>query len=155
MEHTFVRSTTFTRPADVTAYTALDVVGATAAALTFTSGGGPLSPFSIVGLEVQVNQATATATVFRLHLYSVTPPSALADNAAFDVPSGDRASYLGFVDTATSVDHGSTNSAASAITDKMIRAAEAVSIFGYLQAITGFTPESAITASVHIYCRGS
>lgn len=154
MEHTFVRSATFTRPADVTAYTALDVVGATAAALTFTSGGGPLSWFSIIGLEVQVNQATAAATVFRLHLYSVTPPSALADNAAFDVPAGDRASYLGFVDTATAVDFGSTNYAVNAVVDKMVRVSEGSSIFGYLQAITGFTPESAITASVYLYCKG-
>lgn len=154
MEHTFVRSATFTRPADITAYTALDVVGATAAALTFTSGGGPRSPFSIVGLEVQVNQATAAATVFRLHLYSVTPPSAFADNAVFDLPAGDRASYLGFVDTTTAIDLGETNYAVSAVSDKMIRVAESSSIFGYLQIGTGFTPESAITVSVHIYCKG-
>ena len=154
MEHTFVRSATFTRPADTTLYTALDVVGATAAALTFTSGGGSSAVFSVVGLEVQVNQATASATVFRLHLYSVTPPSALADNAPFDLAAGDRASYLGFIDTGTAVDLVSTNYAVSAVVDKMVRAAESSTIFGYLQAITGFTPESAITASVHLYCKG-
>jgi hypothetical protein len=30
----------------------------------------------------------------RLFLYSVTPPSAIADNGAFSLPSGDRASLL-------------------------------------------------------------
>lgn len=154
MEHTFYRSASFTRPANTTAYTALDVVGATAAALTFPSGGGPGSMFSITGFEVQVNQATVTATVFRLHLYSVTPPSAIADNAAFDLPTGDQPYYLGYIDSAASVDHGAANTAVSAFLDKGIRAAESASIFGYLQAITGFTPESAITGSVHIYCKG-
>jgi len=155
MEHTFSRTATFTRPSNVTAYTALDVVGATAAALTFLSGGGPNSIFSVTGVEVQLDQATAAATVFRLHLYSVTPPSALADNAAFDIPTGDRASYLGYVDTSTAVDFGSTIYATSPVVNKGIRAPESASIFGYLQAITGFTPESAITGSVHIHCKGS
>lgn len=154
MHHIFYRTASFTRPADVTIYTALDVVGAAAAALTFPSGGGPSSMFSVTGIEVQFNQAAPTASGFRLHLYSVTPPSALADNAAFDLPSGDRASYLGFVDTSTPVDLGSTIYASSALLGKGIRAFESASIFGYLQVISGFTPDSAATVSVYIHCEG-
>jgi hypothetical protein len=34
---------------------------------------------------------------FRLHLYSASP-TAIADNAAFDLASGERATYMGFID---------------------------------------------------------
>lgn len=155
MEHTFYRTVTFTRPANTTAYTALDVVGATAAALTFPATSGIGSPFIIKSLDVQINQATAAATVFRLHLYSVTPGSALADNAAFDLPAGDQPYYLGYADTASAVDLGVINFATSAVLNKGVMVAESASIFGYLQCITGFTPESGITGTVTIYCEGN
>ena len=47
-------------------------------------------------------------TSYNLHLYNVTPPSAHADNDAWDLPSGDRAAYLGYVALGTPVDLGST-----------------------------------------------
>jgi hypothetical protein len=87
----------------------------------------------IMSASLQVNSATALTTVWKLHLYSVTPPSALADNDLFDVPAGDQGSYLGFIDIAQLTDVGSTLYIQSDNLNKAIRPA-ARSVFGYLVA---------------------
>lgn len=134
----------FTRPANTTAYTAGDVVGATAAAITFASMGPNAGAIMITGaqLEVDISAVQSGMANFRLHLYSVTPPSALADNAVWDLPSGDRASYLGFIDIGTPVDLGSTCYVETSELRKQVKLA-GTSLFGYLQTIGAYTPASA------------
>jgi len=92
---------TLTRPANVTAYTAGDVVGQT--------GGGVLN-FAAIGksggsilitraeLEVDIAAIPSGMTSFRLYLYSSAPPSAIADNAAFTWAGTDRGPFLCFID---------------------------------------------------------
>lgn len=95
-----------TRPANTTAYTAGDVVGGV---IEFGSLPRPNALFiTSADLRIDVSAIPSGMTTFRLHLYDATPPSALADNAAWDLPSGDRANYLGFVDYGTLTDTGST-----------------------------------------------
>lgn len=138
-----------TRPANATPYTANDVLGASAAALTFPS----MAPLTFAGnanpqvlitgaqLEIDVAAVPAGMTSFRLYLYNVTPPSALADNAAWDLPSGDRASFLGYIDVGTPVDLGSTLYVeTNGINKQLVIPAATTSLFGYLVTNGGFTP---------------
>lgn len=138
-----------TRPANATPYTANDVLGAAAAALTFPS----MAPLTFAGnanpqvlitgvqLEIDVAAVPAGMTSFRLYLYNVTPPSALADNAAWDLPAGDRVSFLGYIDVGTPVDLGSTLYVeTNGINKQLMLPAATTSLFGYLVTNGGFTP---------------
>jgi hypothetical protein len=90
-------------------------------------------------LELDIAAIPVGMTSFFVALYSVTPPSALADNAAWDLPSGDRASFLGIVQLGTPVDLGSTLYVEQNIINKQIKLA-GTSAFGYLVTATGYTP---------------
>lgn len=132
---------TFTRPANVTAYTANDVVGATAAALTIAAIGPASGSITITGAQLELDIAAIPTGMgsFKLALYSVTPPSALADNAAFDLPSGDRASFLGLIDVGSPVDLGSTLYVETS-QSKPIKLAASANLFAYLITNGAFTP---------------
>lgn len=118
-------SATFTPAA--TSHTAGDVVGA-AAQFSLNAPTGAL--LKIVSASMLVAGGTNETATWRLHLYNVTPPSAAADDAAFDLPSGDRASYLGYFDFAQLVDLGSTLFI-EATPSKVIKLS-GTSVFGYL-----------------------
>jgi hypothetical protein len=130
---------TITRPANATPYNAGDVVGATAAAFELPGliSGAELL---ITGVDLLIGATAVPAgmTSFRLWLYDGTPPSALADNAVWDLPSGDRASCLGYVDIGTPVDVGASLFVTTNEINRHIKAG--ASIFAYLQTIGGFTP---------------
>jgi hypothetical protein len=142
---------TLTRTADTNAYAANDVIGAatgSTAALTFANMGpsGGEVTLTSVSLEIDASAVIAGETSYRLYLYNVTPPSALGDNAAFDLPSGDRASFLGYVDLGTPIDLGSTLYVQADNIGKQIKLS-GTSLFGYLVTIGAYTPTS---ARVHI-----
>jgi hypothetical protein len=141
-----------TRPADTTAYTANDVVGPTAAALTFASVGvsGAATLITCAQLEIDVSAIPSGMTNFRLYLYNVTPPSALADNAAWDLPSGDRSSFLGYIDLGTPADLGSTLYCEVTNINKQIKLASA-NVYGYLVTNGAYTPNSASVYTVTLH----
>jgi hypothetical protein len=116
-------------------HTANDVVGA-AAQFSLAAPAGSL--LRIVNATMRVDGSTNETSTWRLHLYNVTPPSALADDAAFDLPSGDRASYLGYFDFAQLVDLGATLFI-EATPAKVIKLS-GTSVFGYLVNLTTLTP---------------
>jgi hypothetical protein len=93
----------------------------------------------ITTATLEIDGGTAEATAWRLYLYGVTPPSALADDAAWDLPSGDRASFLGYVDLGTAVDIGSTQWVETLQINKQIKLA-GTGVFGYLVNLTTLTP---------------
>jgi len=147
------------RTADTNAYTAKDVIGAATgatAAIEFSSmapaAGGSIMITS-TEIEVDASALASGEANYRLHLYSVTPPSALGDNAAFDIPSGDRASYLGYLDLGTPVDLGSTLYAQADGVNKQIELPGS-SLFGYLVTIGAFTPASATVRKVTLHAIG-
>lgn len=131
---------TITRPANTTPYTALDVVGG---ALTFPSMGPSAGRIMLTStqLELDISAIPTGMTSFFLALYNVTPPSALADNAPWDLPSGDRSAFLGIVPLGTPTDLGSTLYVEQNIINKQIKLA-GTSLFGYLVTQTGYTPAS-------------
>jgi hypothetical protein len=152
-------SVTLTRTADTNAYTAGDVLGSatgSTAALTFAnmgpSGGGAVI-FTDAELEIDKSSVPSGMTSFRLYLYSVTPPSALGDNAAWDLPSGDRASFLGYIDLGTPVDLGSTLYVQSTGVN-MKRTLASGSVFGYLVTNGGYTPASADVHKITLHAVG-
>jgi hypothetical protein len=145
-------SVSVTRPANTTGYTAGDVVGAAAAALEFTSMGPSAGRVMIRSASLEIDRAALieTEAVYLLHLYSVTPPSALADNAAFDLPSGDRASYLGSISLGTPVDLGATLYIDTNNINKQVKLA-GTSLFAYLQTVGAYTPESATVHKITLH----
>lgn len=138
-------SVSLTRTNDTNIYAAGDVIGSatgSTAALTFAGLGTASTVIRITNakLEIDVNAVPSGMTSFRLHLYNVTPPSALGDNAVWDLPSGDRASYLGYVDLGTPVDVGSTLYVQSSGLDFDFKMGSTTSLFGYLVTNGGYTP---------------
>lgn len=140
----FSASATFTPAA--TSHTAGDVVGG---AQTFSTIGPSGSGIKIESASLLIAGATIETTAWVLYLYSVTPPSALADDAAWDLPSGDRASFLGKIDIAQIVDLGSTLWIESHNIGKRVKLASA-NLFAYLVNGTTLTP-AAVAHTVTLY----
>jgi hypothetical protein len=148
-----------TRNNDTVAYTAGDVVGGD------TAAGGAVWTFSGVGVagadvlidsaELQIDVASIPSgqTSFDLYLYSVAPPSALADNAAFDLPSGDRASFLGKISLGTPVDLGSTCYVSVEGINKHVKLS-GTSLFAYLVTAGAFTPTASSVRKVTLHAIG-
>jgi uncharacterized protein (DUF2141 family) len=127
-------SATFTPAAS--SHTAIDCNGA---AGTFALGAVSAGRVMITDASLEIDGATAEATAWRLYLYNVTPPSAYADDAAWDLGSGDRASFLGYVDLGTAVDLGSTQWVQQSGLNRSIKLA-GTSVYGYLVNLTTLTP---------------
>lgn len=101
---------------------------------------------NIISTELMVEHTAVISgeTSYTLHLYSVTPPSALADNAVWDIPSGDRASYLGSLALGTPVDVGSTLYVQTLNIQKQVKVPVGGSLFAYLVTNGPFTATAAI-----------
>jgi len=145
---------TVTRPSNTTAYTAGDVVGDTggSAILTFSSI-GPAGGYVLVQSVSLVFSDTAVISgmgAYRLHFYTASP-TAIADNAAFDLVSGERSDYVGFIDLATPVDFGSSLYTQVDYPGRLIKlAANSSTLYGELETKGAYTPASASTVQVRV-----
>lgn len=133
---------TITRPANTTPYSAGDVVGG---ALTIANAGPTSGDVALFGLKLllQLTAVPSGMTTFRLHLYSVTPPSAIADNSPFTLGSGDYASYLGHIDNITPIAYGTGTVGVQAELDYFLgqfRLGASTNLFAYLVTQGGYTP---------------
>lgn len=122
------------------AYGANDVLSGV---LTFASIANGASDIVIEGISLMINRSTviASESSYRLYLYSSSPPSALADNAVWDLPSGDRTVFQGYVDITIPVDLGSTVYVEINNLNKRLRTSSS-NIFGYLITVPAFTDTS-------------
>lgn len=131
-----------TRPANTTPYTALDVIGDTggSAIITFAAMGAAGDNMLLTSAAVRYDVAALPANMaaLRLHLYTAAP-TAIVDNAAWDLVSGDRANYVGFIDITTLNDFGSTLYTQVTQINKHVKLA-GTALYGLLQTIIGFTP---------------
>lgn len=153
------------RPTNTTAYTAGDVLGinnagsAGSAVLTFANigptGGGYVF-FDTVEYEIDITGGVPTGmTSFRLQLYSATPPSALLDNAVYDLPSGDRSVYLGYIDLGSPAPAGaSTLYVETDQYGKKVLVPSGGSLYGYLVTNGGYTPTSGAVSKVTLGTTG-
>jgi hypothetical protein len=104
----------FGRTADTNIYTAGDVIGINAAgspgsAIHTLAAAGPAGALMmLVKLELTIGAAAVNAGManFRTHFYNAAP-TAILDNAAFDLTSTDQAKHLGWIDLPTPEDLGS------------------------------------------------
>lgn len=140
---TFSAAATFTPAA--ASHVAGDVNGG---AQEFALAAPAASLLRIVNASLMVAGGTQETSTWRLYLFGVTPPSALADDAAFLLPSGDRASFLGYFDFAQLVDVGDTLYI-EATPNKHIRLT-GTSVFGYLVNLTTLTP-AAVAHTVRLH----
>lgn len=133
---------TVTRGANQTPYTANDVVGGplTIAAVGPTSGDILMMSLQLI---FNITALPAAMTSFRLYLYNVTPPSAIADNSPFTFGAGDRAAFLGYIDNIVPALIGTGTTSVQAQLDaivKQLRMPAGSALFGYLVTNGAFTP---------------
>ena len=145
---------TITRPSNTTAYTAGDVVGDTggSAIISLTAAGPTAGCVIIQSVSLIFSDITVPSGMgaFRVHLYSASP-TAIADNAAFDLVSGDRASYLGFVDLAAPQDLGSTIYTQVDYPGRLVKlAAASTTLFAEIETRNAYTPVSASTVELRV-----
>lgn len=142
-----------TRPADTAAYTAGDVVSNSTSApavMEFENIGGSSGRVLLQSafLRLDVSAVPGGMGSFRLHLYS-TAPTAINDNAAFNLPAGDRSKYLGYVDFATPQDLGDTAFTQVDYIGKQVALGSGeTSLYGILETRGAYTPGSATVLSV-------
>lgn len=139
---------TFRSTTSGSTYAAGDVYGASpgTAAVQFSLGAPSGRQIMITSATYEIDTSATEATAWTLQLYNVTPPSATADNGAWDLPSGDRASWLGQISLGTPSDLGSTLWSESHGINKQLLLA-GTSVFGYL---TNVSSSTAITTADHI-----
>jgi hypothetical protein len=140
----------YSNSADFTPAAASHVAGdCNGAAAEFALMGPSAGRVLITSASLLIAGATAEATAWRLHLFSVPPPSAVADDGAFVLPAGDLASYLGFVDLGTAVDLVDNQYVEVNGVNKQVKLA-GTSLFGYLVNLTTLTPAAvAHTVTLH------
>lgn len=152
-------SVTLTRTADTNVYAANDAIGSAVAAggavLTFPTMGPSAGRIMITSTSLEIDAAAIISgeTSYLLHLYDVTPPGNLGDNGAFDLPAGDRASYLGFLNLGVPADLGSTLYVETNQINKQIKLA-GTSIFAYLVTVGTYTPTSARVYVIKLHAVG-
>lgn len=151
-------SFTQTRPTNTTAYTAGDVVGEDPGEnLTFSnvlSNAAGMFIISSATLEIDTSAVPAGMGGFRLHLYD-TAPTVIVDNVAYNLPSGDRAKYIGHIILDTPVDIGDTLWSQTNninLTGKL--AAASTTLYGILETLGGFTPTSGTVKNITLYVLG-
>lgn len=139
----FSASASFTPVAS--SHTANDVVGG---AGTFSSIGNNGKKIILTRATLLINSGTAQATAWRLHLYNVTPPSATTDDGAWDLPSGDQSSYLGFISIPQAEDMGSSQWVEVDLSKQITLSGTA--LYGYLVNMTTLTTAAvAHTVTLH------
>jgi len=151
----YTASVSITRTADTNGYAVNDVVGAatgSSAAVEFSTMGPSGANIMITSAELEVDASAVISgeTSYRLYLYSATPASALGDNAAWDLPSGDRSSFLGYVDLGAPIDLGSTLYVQTDGINKQIKLS-GTSLFGYLVTIGTYTPTASRAYKVTLH----
>jgi hypothetical protein len=152
---------TITRPSNTTAYTAGDVIGV-ADSVTPANAGSAIITLPSIGpsggyvLVQSVRLMIASTTVpsgmagFRLHFYTAIP-TAILDNAAFDLVSGEVGAYAGFVDLSAPQDLGSTLFTQSEYCGTAIKLAAGSNIlYAELETRGAYTPASGTAHSLRV-----
>ena len=142
---------TLTRPSNTTAYAAGDVVGvadsgtpanAGSAIITLSSIGPAGGSVLIQSVRLMIGNSTAPASAFRLHLYTESP-TAILDNAAFDLVAGDVGKYAGYIDLPAPQDFGGIAVTQSDYAGTLVKlAAASTTLYAILEARSAYTPAS-------------
>lgn len=130
-------SVTFTPAA--AAYSANDIMDvAKAFANIGPSSGGQVYLVGTV-LEIAAAALISGETSYNLQVYNVTPPSARADNAPWDLPSGDRTAHIATIPLGTAVDIGATCKIEVDNINKLLTVPDGGTLYAELVTVGGFT----------------
>jgi len=145
---------TITRPSNTTAYSAGDVVGDTGGSAIITlSNIGPSGGFVLLQSAALLFSDAAVISgmaAFRVHLYMASP-TAIADNAVFDLAIADRSNYAGYFDLPTPADFGSTLYSQVDGIGRLIKlASSSTSLFAKIETRGAYTPASASTVELRL-----
>jgi hypothetical protein len=145
-------STSTTRPANTTLYTAGDVVGdGTNAAIEITGLGPNNGRVAIVDvlMRVHVSSVPSGMTTHKLHLYSAAP-AVLADNDPWVLADADRATYQDYITLDQAVDVGGTILARLNVDrgTKFVKLSATGSLFIHRATDGGYTPTSAAVSVI-------
>lgn len=127
------------------AYGALDIIDA-AQELAFTYADGTAVPtgsiIRILQSTLRIDQTALQASegAYSLKLYSVTPPSAQADNDAWTLASADLTAYRGSLALGTPVDEGAASFIKTQLSDTQDYRLTGTSLFARLVTTPAFTP---------------
>ena len=151
----FSSSDSQTRPNNTDAYAAFDVVGESPADnLSFTGVGsvqGGCVFITGASLLMETTAVPSGMSSFRLHLYS-SGPTGIADSAAYNLPSGDRGKYLGYIELPAPVDLGDTIFSRVDNLNFHVKLANAsTTLYGILSTVGAFTPAASVVATVSIF----
>lgn len=143
-----------TRPANTTAYAATDVIGDTggSAILTFPNMGLAGRQINITEVTVVIESSSIPSglTTLALKVYNASP-TAIADNALYDLLSGDRTAFQKSIDLNIVVDEGSTLVSHTPNLNEIVKlGASSSSLFCLLQTPNAFTPTSGQVFRVRI-----
>jgi hypothetical protein len=144
----------FNRPSNTTAYTAGDVVGATGGSAIHTlTTAGPSGGYVLIqsiAMATHDTSVPAGMASFRIHFYNASP-TAIADNAPFDLLTADHGKYLGYVDLPAPQDFGSSIYTQTDYPGRLVKlAASSTSLFIEIETKGAFTPVSAVTFDLAI-----
>jgi hypothetical protein len=152
----------FTRPSNTTAYTAGDVIGVADSGTPANAGSAIHRLDDVVAsdrfmmlqeaqLLIHVASVNSGMSGFRLHFYDASP-TAILDNAAFDLVANDRTYWLDSVDLPTPTDRGSTITSQMTYPGVVLRPVTGSnSIYVQLETLGAYTPTSA--AVYELRCR--
>ena len=145
---------TITRPSDSTAYAAGDVVGDAAGSAIITLANiGPSNGFVLihsVALLFSDSSVPANMAAFRVHFYT-SSPTAIVDNAAFDLVGSDRARYAGFVELSKPLALGSSLYQQNDPPARMVRLLPgSTSLFALIETRGGYQPVSGSTVRLSV-----
>lgn len=149
-------SDTIIRGNDATPYAVGDVVSTLAGeVMEFASLGTANQMIAVLGTRMRVDldaAVTAGITGYRLHLYNAAP-TAIADNAAFNIPAADRAKYVGNVNISTPSRFDDT----WWVQDDSINATfklAGTSLFGILETLGAYTPTANAVKTIFLEVAG-
>lgn len=137
-----------TRPADTTAYAALDAVAdstTTPTSITFAGMSRVASGSGYITKARIVTDQSANVAQFRLWLFNAAPNTLQNDNAAYLIKYADKLTCIGYIDfPACSTEAGSDSAQALNDNLRLAYTADASSqLLGVLQTRTAFTPANA------------
>ena len=153
MSQGYFAEVSMTRPSDTPSYGAGDVVGATKAAFEIPNIGPPGKSILITSAVLYIASTAVISgeTSYNLHLYNGKPPSAFTDADTWDLPAGDRASYLGKIALGSPVDIGASLYVETHGINKQIRMGESGGLWGYLETVGAHTGAASRVYTVRLH----
>ena len=148
-----VSSATITRPATTPTYAINDVIGDVSGSgiVSFAglskSGGGEVV---ITSATIEVDVASSTIGPVTLHLYNASP-TAIADDAAWSLVSGDRSLHINEIKFNTPLNRGATYFGVLDQIYKQVTIPSGGTLYGILTTDSSYTPAASVVKKITLH----